>query len=136
MSPEERASEISLMLRRDEVIRRYSVAPPNATEIPIDATRREYLLMVNLYIAPSSLSLSVLWRLTVPVIQRLTRSGKLNSFRSIAIQISVNGQGGELTRVMRVSVGTDFVDALSVIGGRGLLDPSLWDGKTMSATGT
>lgn len=130
MKPSERAAEIAQILTEDPSITKVVNSVPTATEIPIDAQMQSFLLMINLYIDASFISIPVLWEMTVPVIRRLSNSNKLKEFKTVAIQICGSRKGQASERIIRVSSLVNCVEQLIANEPGHLLNDGIWKGDS------
>ena len=82
--------------------------------------------MINICVSPTNLSLSILWKLTVPVIRQLFRMKKLDEFKWVGVQIVPIDGKTDYGRVLRVESLVAEIENLPANAEDDLLNGSIW----------
>lgn len=127
MKPSERAAEISAILSKDQSIAHVQCQKPLVSELPFRSPSQSFALAINLCVKPSEVSLPLLWALTVPVISRLSKAGKLNEFTRVGVQVVAIGDQKDGDRVLRVESLVCEVEKLPAKQPEDLLNEDIWD---------
>jgi hypothetical protein len=102
LTPYDQARDVAAFVAKNESIEKILCCPPEIGEIPLDSNQECFGLVGNFCIDHSRVSRANLWTLTVPVIRRLFRAGKLDVFKVVEVRVMESRDGKSCKRLLRV----------------------------------
>jgi hypothetical protein len=124
----EKAIEIARILKNDVSLAKIQRHEAVVGEIPLNPNKGSFGLVVNLYISLEAVTHSVLWTLTVPLIRKLSDSGKLNGFEVVEVRVMTTIDGKSSERVLSFRSTVKDIGELPAKTESDLLR-HIWDGK-------
>jgi hypothetical protein len=106
MTAAEQAAEVERALKSETILAEIQRHEAVVSEIPLGPHDGSFGIVMNLYIAPEAVARSTLWALTVPLIRRLSDSGKLSEFEVVEVRVmtTVDGKSSERVLSLRSTV--------------------------------
>lgn len=130
MNADSAAAQVSAWLNTDAHLRLFWAHCPNSAAIPLGAMTGAYGLVINLYVRKRTVSLPLVWRLTVEVIRDVADRALLAPFRGVEVRVFAVADGEESQRVVAAYASSQSTDLLPSSGARELLKE--WRGPQFS----